>query len=103
MCEAARASAAAAFVHGFFRRERYRRCCIRWTCTPVRSSAQPATRALHAARTLDRYRGYVAIVLPVEGAALFKQGLRERFPDLSEEEFHRLYLKRLALCHNRNC
>ena len=34
--------------------------------------------------------------------ALFKQGLRERFPDLSETEFHRLYLERLGKCHNRN-
>jgi len=32
---------------------------------------------------------------------LFKQGLRKRFPDLNEEEFHQLYLKRLAKCHNR--
>jgi hypothetical protein len=34
--------------------------------------------------------------------ALFREGLRKRFPDLSEEEFHKLYLERLALCHNRN-
>lgn len=33
---------------------------------------------------------------------LFRQGLRERFPELSEEELHRLYLERLAKCHNRN-
>ncbi|MBI5216241.1 MAG: hypothetical protein HY960_10855 [Ignavibacteriae bacterium] len=33
---------------------------------------------------------------------LFKQGLRKRFPDLSEDEFHQLYLKRLAKYHNRN-
>ena len=33
---------------------------------------------------------------------LFKQGLRKVHPDLSEEEFHQLYLKRLELCHNRN-
>ncbi len=33
---------------------------------------------------------------------LFRQGLRQRFPDLSEEEFEQLYLKRLSLCHNRN-
>src|SRR5690349_19876073 len=29
---------------------------------------------------------------------LFRQGLRQRFPELSEEEFHRLYLERLAKC-----
>ena len=33
---------------------------------------------------------------------LFRQGLRERFPDLPEERFHALYLERLSLCHNRN-
>ena len=33
---------------------------------------------------------------------LFIQGLRERFPDLSSEEFQTLLLKRLALCHNKN-
>jgi hypothetical protein len=33
---------------------------------------------------------------------LFKEGLRRRFPDLPEENFHRLYLERLAKCHNRN-
>ena len=32
---------------------------------------------------------------------LFKHGLRKRFPDLSEEEFEKLYLERLELCHNR--
>ncbi len=34
--------------------------------------------------------------------ALFTAGLRKRFPHLNEEEFHALWLKRLALCHNRN-
>jgi len=34
--------------------------------------------------------------------ALFREGLRRRFPDLPEEEFHKLFLARLALCHNRN-
>ncbi|MEX0704157.1 MAG: hypothetical protein WD069_18810 [Planctomycetales bacterium] len=33
---------------------------------------------------------------------MFRQGLRRRFPDLSDEAFHRLYLERLAKCHNRN-
>ena len=33
---------------------------------------------------------------------LFRDGLRHRFPDLSEEELQQLYLNRLALCHNRN-
>lgn len=34
--------------------------------------------------------------------AAFRQGLRRRFPQLSEVEFHALYLERLAKCHNRN-
>jgi hypothetical protein len=34
--------------------------------------------------------------------ALFLQGLRTRFPDLSDDEFDRLARKRLDKCHNRN-
>ena len=34
--------------------------------------------------------------------ALFKAGLRNRFPELSEEELHRVFLERLAECHNKN-
>ncbi|MGD2154529.1 MAG: hypothetical protein PVG79_14765 [Gemmatimonadales bacterium] len=33
---------------------------------------------------------------------LFAEGLRRRFPDLSEHEFRALLLQRLDLCHNRN-
>jgi hypothetical protein len=33
---------------------------------------------------------------------LFIHGLRRRFPDLGEEEFHALLLSRLDKCHNRN-
>jgi hypothetical protein len=33
---------------------------------------------------------------------IFKDGLRNRFPSLSDAELHPLYLERLALCHNRN-
>ena len=33
---------------------------------------------------------------------LFEEGLRRRFPHLSEKEFHSLLLQRLDLCHNRN-
>jgi hypothetical protein len=32
---------------------------------------------------------------------LFAQGLRKRFPDLPEDEFHTLLLTRLGKCHNR--
>jgi len=34
--------------------------------------------------------------------SLFKQGLRKRFPEKSEEEIHTLFLKRLEKCHNSN-
>ncbi|MBV9470205.1 MAG: hypothetical protein JO316_11970 [Abitibacteriaceae bacterium] len=34
--------------------------------------------------------------------ALFRQGLRRRFPDMPEEEFKQLFLQRLQRCHNRN-
>jgi len=34
--------------------------------------------------------------------ALFRQGLRERFPDLDEAAFHRLFPERLEKCHNQN-
>lgn len=33
---------------------------------------------------------------------LFKQGLPKRFPRLSEEQLQKLYLERIAKCHNRN-
>lgn len=33
---------------------------------------------------------------------LFRLGLRRRFPDLSDDELHQLYLQRLAKCHNRS-
>ncbi len=36
------------------------------------------------------------------GKQLFKQGLRKRFPEKSEEEIRKIYLERIALCHNRN-
>jgi hypothetical protein len=33
---------------------------------------------------------------------LFRQGLKSRFPDLSDREFENLYRSRLDKCHNRN-
>jgi hypothetical protein len=33
---------------------------------------------------------------------LFIQGLRERHPDATEEEFRTILLARLEKCHNRN-
>jgi hypothetical protein len=34
--------------------------------------------------------------------ALFLAGLRQRYPELKEEELHKLMLERLEKCHNRN-
>lgn len=33
---------------------------------------------------------------------LFIQGLRRRFPDVSEERFREILINRLNLCHNRS-
>jgi hypothetical protein len=33
---------------------------------------------------------------------LFLDGLRQRFPDVSDNELRKLYLERLEKCHNRN-
>lgn len=34
--------------------------------------------------------------------ALFTAGLRQRFPDVGEDEFRRILFDRLEKCHNRN-
>lgn len=44
-----------------------------------------------------------ALELGAEARALFRLGLRQRFSQLSEQELQRLYLERLAKCHNTNC
>ncbi len=33
---------------------------------------------------------------------VFREGLRNRFPDLDAQGFQKLYLERLEKCHNRN-
>ena len=43
-----------------------------------------------------------AFELTETSKALFRHGLREKHPDLSDDEFHKLYLERLEKCHNRN-
>ncbi len=43
-----------------------------------------------------------AFELSTLGKALFIEGLRKRFPDVSAEEFRKILLSRLAKCHNRN-
>jgi hypothetical protein len=40
--------------------------------------------------------------LSEQSKRLFVQGLRRRFPELGEAEFHKLLLDRLEKCHNRN-
>jgi hypothetical protein len=32
----------------------------------------------------------------------FRAGLKNRYPDLSTDEFEQLYLEKLRACHNRN-
>jgi hypothetical protein len=34
--------------------------------------------------------------------AVFLEGLRKRFPDVTPTELHKIYLSRLEKCHNRN-
>ena len=36
------------------------------------------------------------------GKRLFLHGLRRRFPDADEQQIRKLYLSRIARCHNRN-
>jgi len=43
-----------------------------------------------------------AFELSLSARRLFRDGLRQRFPHLTEQELHRLYLERLDKCHNRN-
>jgi len=34
--------------------------------------------------------------------SIFKDGLRRRFPELSEDRIHQIFLDELAKCHNSN-
>lgn len=43
-----------------------------------------------------------AFELTVFSRQLFWHGQRRRFPDLPDCELHKIYLERLAICHNRN-
>ena len=43
-----------------------------------------------------------AFELSAMSKQVFLEGLRERFPDANEEEFHEIMLRRLEKCHNRN-
>lgn len=43
-----------------------------------------------------------ALELTELGKRLFADGLRRLYPDVTEAEFRRLYVDRLAKCHNSN-
>lgn len=43
-----------------------------------------------------------AFELTAMSRSLFRTGLRNRFPDLSEQELHQVYLRLLETCHNQN-
>lgn len=43
-----------------------------------------------------------ALELSATTKQLFTQGLRKRFPDISEEEFQKILRQRLDKCHNKN-
>jgi hypothetical protein len=74
----------------------------------ARGSMDPKPRPNHRlylqvlARMTPEQHLLKAFELSAFTRALFKEGLRKRFPDLSEEELHRVFLERLARCHNRN-
>ena len=53
-------------------------------------------------RMLPQERLLKAFELSEFANQLFVQGLRNAFPGLSEEDFRKLLLERLAKCHNRN-
>lgn len=54
------------------------------------------------ARMSPEQRLHKAFELGQMARDLFLAGLRRRFPDRSELELKRIYVERVALCHNRN-
>lgn len=66
-------------------------------------SREDHVRYIRVLRSLGpQKRLHKAFELSALGKHLFMQGLRARFPDLPEEELKKLYLERIAKCHNRN-
>ncbi len=58
---------------------------------------------LHVLRGLTpEQRLLIAFELSENTRRIFREGLRTRFPDLSEQELKSLFLERLDLAHNRN-
>ena len=71
------------------------------TVTPKPLTGDPAViRALAAMTPTARLA--TALDLSEFTRSIFRSGLRRRHPELAEPDLHRLYLDRLALCHNRN-
>jgi hypothetical protein len=56
-----------------------------------------ALRRMTPEQRLDK-----AFELTAYSQAVFREGLRRRFSDLPDAEFHQLLLQRLEKCHNRN-
>jgi len=52
-------------------------------------------------RQAPEQRLATALELGELSRAMFREGLRLRFPGLSNDDLQRLYLERLAKCHNR--
>ncbi len=53
-------------------------------------------------RMTSEQRLMKAFELTAMARQVFEEGLRARFPDMPEDEFHQLLLRRLEKCHNRN-
>lgn len=67
---------------------------------PTREEHQAYLRIL--ARMTPGEKMLRAMELSDLGRQMLKDALRRRFPHLSKERLHALYLERLELCHNRN-
>ena len=65
--------------------------------TPNRQLYIQALRRMTPEQRLNK-----AMELTELGRELFRQGLRRRFPNADDAAIHAMYLRRLALCHNRH-
>jgi len=67
---------------------------------------EDAAGHLHRLRVLRRMTPEQRLVAALELSewtrALFAEGLRRRFPDLSEQDFQAIFRQRLALCYSRS-
>ena len=70
---------------------------------PVAPKLRPNHRLyMNALRRLSpEQRLLKAFELTELSRTLFRDGLRQRFPEADEAEIRRLYLERLAKCHSR--